>query len=147
MPQLTLCVCVSMQAYICKYMFICVHWCIQMCIDMNEHMCGSQSSTLDSFLYCFLPYFLRQDNSLNQKIADTARLNGTRFQGSACHCFLHLPSVLVTSMYHHSKFLHECGYSNSGLPYIIYFEGRNCVGNVTVFLMTNIVFSYGFQFD
>lgn len=147
MPQLTLCVCVCMQAYICKYMFICVHWCIQMCIDMNEHMCGSQSSTLDSFLYCFLPYFLRQDNSLNQKIADTARLNGTRFQGSACHCFLHLPSVLVTSMYHHSKFLPECGYSNSGLPYIIYFEGRNCVGNVTVFLMTNIVFSYGFQFD
>lgn len=133
--------CVYTQAYICMYMSICVHWCLQRYICMNERMCGSQSSMLDSFLYCFLPYFLRQDNSLNQKIADTTRFNGTRFQGSDCHCFLYLPSVLVTSMCHHSKFLHECGYSNSRLHYIIYFEDRNCVGNVTVFLMTSIVFS------
>lgn len=55
--------------------------CTQICMPVCMHTCGSQRSTFGVFLYCSLPYFLRQGLSLNIQPIDSPILASGRISG------------------------------------------------------------------
>lgn len=60
----------------CIHVCICEHavWYMHMHTYTCRHACGGQKLTLDIFLYCFPPYFLKQGPSPNLKRASSTRL-------------------------------------------------------------------------
>lgn len=74
-PGVYACVCVCIRVC-CIHVCICEHavWYMHMHAYTYRHACGGQKPTLDIFLHCFPPYFLKQGPSANLKLTNFTRL-------------------------------------------------------------------------